>query len=269
MDISPALLKESVKNLQCSHLEADTDMLFIYSRIRAVDKTRPVLIDSEDANVVVLCAYTASIIDGDLSIKRKKANIDCKQLCSNEMTKSIVPLHVVTGCDVISSLFGIGKKKTAWKRVQSSVEARELLLNLSEENLTKFIIKYIYDDKLCKKWRKMKTKKAKSLARVGPDDDSNIQRNKRVKYHTNVFLHFQDPSPPPTNHGYTVTNGLCLPMMYTKSPMPDEIARITSQNVIDSEANDSDSDESIASSDEDIDDGLDKTSMNLWTWSKL
>ena len=33
------------------------------------------------------------IIDGDLSIKRKKANIDCKQLCSKEMAKRIVPLH--------------------------------------------------------------------------------------------------------------------------------------------------------------------------------
>ena len=58
--------------------------------------------------------YAASIIDVDLSIKRKKANIDCKHLYSNEMAKIIIPLHVVTGCDVISTFFGIGKK-TVWK----------------------------------------------------------------------------------------------------------------------------------------------------------
>ena len=92
-------------------------------------------------------------------------------------------------------------KNNPLKRVQSNVEAQELLLNLSEENLTKFIIKYIYNDKLSnnclgkmrsKKWRRMKTKEVKSLARVGPDDDSNIQRNKRVIYHTNVLLNFQE-----------------------------------------------------------------------------
>ena len=96
-----------MKNLQCSHSEADTAMLFIYSRIRVVDKTSPVLIDSA---VVVVCVYAASIINGDLSINGKKANIGCKQLCSN---KIIIQLHVA-GCDVISSFFGIGKK-TVWR----------------------------------------------------------------------------------------------------------------------------------------------------------
>ena len=47
------------------------------------------------------------------------------------------------------------------------------------------------------KWKKMKTKKAKSLARVGPDDDSNTQRNRRVIYHAAVLLNLQDPAGPP------------------------------------------------------------------------
>ena len=58
--------------------------------------------------------------------------------------------------------------------MEKSAEARDLLSNLSQENFNKFVIKY--NDKLsknlgemrCNKWKRMKNKKAKSLARVGP-----------------------------------------------------------------------------------------------------
>ena len=91
-------------NLQCSHLEADTAMLFIYSRIRVLGDTSAVLIDAEDADVVVLAAYASSIIDGQLTVKRKKVIIDSKTLCSREMAKIVVPLHVATGCDAVVPL---------------------------------------------------------------------------------------------------------------------------------------------------------------------
>ena len=186
-DISTSVLKGPVHNLQCSHLEADTAMLYIYSRIRVLGNTSAVLIDAEDADVVVLAAYASSMIDGQLTVKRKKEIIDCKTLCSREMAKIVVPLHVATGCDVVvplhvatgcdvvvplhvatgcdavSSFFGIGKK-TVWARVEKSAEARDLLSNLSQENLNTFVIKYIYNDKLsknlgemrCNKWKRMK-----------------------------------------------------------------------------------------------------------------
>ena len=93
------------------------------------------------------------------------------------------------------------------------------------------------------------------------DDDSNTQRNKRVIYHATVLLNFQDPAGPPNplNHGYNISNGLCVPIMYTKPPLPDELAQsmTLSLNITDSGGNESDSDESGTSSDEDIDDGLD------------
>ena len=109
-------------------------MLFIYSRIRVLGDTSAVLIDAEDADVVVLAAYASSIIDGQLTVKRKKEIIDCKTLCSREMAKIVVPLHVATGCDVVvplhvatgcdavSSFFGIGKKNgmdTSGKKCRS------------------------------------------------------------------------------------------------------------------------------------------------------
>ena len=66
-DISSSSLRESVESLQCSHLEADTAMIFVYSKIREGDQTTPVLIDSIASNFVVkkwqksLCLYMLSL----------------------------------------------------------------------------------------------------------------------------------------------------------------------------------------------------------------
>ena len=49
-DISSSLPKSSVN-------------VFLYSRIREYDQITPVLIDSEDTDVVIMCAYAASIIN--------------------------------------------------------------------------------------------------------------------------------------------------------------------------------------------------------------
>ena len=71
-----------------------------------------------------------------------------------------------------------------------------LLTNLSHENRSKFVIKYIYNDKVsttltemrAKKWKKMENRKEKTFARTGPDVDSNFYRNERVMYYVHVLL---------------------------------------------------------------------------------
>ena len=75
-----------------------------------------------------------------------------------------------------------------------------------------------------KKWKKKKSKTAKSLAR----DGSNTLGNKRPIYHSDVLLNFRNPeaSPNPANHGYTKANGLCLPIMSTKPPLLDELVKV-------------------------------------------
>ena len=74
------------------------------------------------------------------------------------MSKIIVPLHVMTGCDVTSGFFGAGKR-TMWKRVQKSTEAQMLLNNLSHENLNKLAIKYIYNDNVSSTLTEMRAQK--------------------------------------------------------------------------------------------------------------
>ena len=80
--IPSSLLKGSIGKLCYFHLEAYTAILFLYSRIREYDQTTPVLIDLEDTDVVVMCAYATSVINGKLAIRRKRSNFSAKKLRS-------------------------------------------------------------------------------------------------------------------------------------------------------------------------------------------
>ena len=108
-DISSGLLKNSVEKFCCPHLETDIDMFFFYSNME-YDETAPVLIDSEDTNIVVTCGYAASIVNCKLLIKCKRKNFSAKDLCSKEMSKVIMALHVMTRCDLTSSFLVLAKE---------------------------------------------------------------------------------------------------------------------------------------------------------------
>ena len=44
---------------------------------------------------------------------KENINFSANDLRSKVMSKTIVPLHVMAGCDVTSSFFGVGKKTCA------------------------------------------------------------------------------------------------------------------------------------------------------------
>ena len=86
----------------------------------------------------------------------------------------IIPLHIITGSDHTSSYYGIGKKAVA-ERVKQSSEAQNLLtscgssLELTKETrqkMTRFVIKYVYNDTVSStpaearvaKWKKTEEK---------------------------------------------------------------------------------------------------------------
>ena len=71
-DLSSEKGCSEVDEFKCSHIEADSILLFIYSQLRQSDKTTVVVIDAEDTDVVVLCAHVAHKIEGVLCLKRKK-----------------------------------------------------------------------------------------------------------------------------------------------------------------------------------------------------
>ena len=141
-----------------------------------------------------------------------------------------------------------------------------LLTNLSHENLNKFVIKYIYNDKVSttltemtgQKWKNMKNRKAKALPRIGPDVDSNFHRNETVMYYAHLLLNFQNRATPlcPINHGYQVLNGLCMPIMHLKSPLPDELVKRVNHNLQADNTDPEDNDDDYSSDEDEFDDEL-------------
>ena len=107
----------------------------------------------------------------------------------------------MTEFDVTSNVFGVGRR-TVWKQVQESTENQIVLTQLSHENLKKFVIKFIYKDKVsttltetrAQKWKNLKNRKAQTFARIVPAVDANFHRNERVTYYANVLLNVQNPA---------------------------------------------------------------------------
>ena len=207
------------KELECSHAEADTIIFFIYHQFRSLGMTETVVIDAEDADIVVLSAKVSHDIKGDLGIKRKKATLDCKKLCSPDLAKVIVPFHCHTGCDFTSGFYGHGKA-SIMKQLQKTQGGTALLAAVGEKlpvtsemqkNLEEFTLRCIYNDHSsrnlsearAKKWTHMKRK---TTQRLPPDEDSHSLHAARVNYVSLMLNNYHRRTELP-HHCITLENG--------------------------------------------------------------
>ena len=138
----------------------------------------------------------------------------------------------MTGCDAVSSFFGKGKKGI-WKNViKDKDNAINLLKELSVDSLRKFIIQFVYNDKISKtltemresRWKRMKRK---CFARLGIDEDSHQRRFERVRYIVNQIESYENKyeSKNPLTNGYRLDENMnCVPLRFIKPAMPDNIA---------------------------------------------
>jgi len=151
--------------------------------------TEDIVIDAEDTDVIVLCAYAAHRVEGSLGLKRHGSNYDCKKLLTEEIANVIIPLHANTGADAISSFFGQGKK-AIFDRVVKSNHYRALLSSVGQtlpvsdrtvDDLRMFTMQFVYNDKTSKTLgeahaKKWSTIKQKSTLRLPPDEESHHRR---------------------------------------------------------------------------------------------
>ncbi|KAK4322236.1 hypothetical protein Pmani_007032 [Petrolisthes manimaculis] len=229
-------------NYECDHIEADTVIFFVYSKIRRSGIQTLVIIDAEDTDILVVSTYVANTIDGDLAIKRKQDIIDCRTLCPKEIADIIIPLHIHSGCDTTAAFFARGKT-TIYDKAFASEDARVILRSVGKslpvpqvvlDEMAMFTIKFIYNDNhsqtlgdaSARKWTEMK--KRKSTLRLPPDRNSHDLKIKRVNYQTFMMLNFDkaDPPPSPINHGWTLDNGMCIPVRYTQPALPRYLSEV-------------------------------------------
>ena len=107
-----------VEQFECIKSEADQILFFIYSQIRQAGINDTVVIDAEDTDVIVLSAWVAHEVDGNLGVKSKKNIFDCEKLCTPEFAKVIIQLYYHTGADAVSAFFGHGKKSVMKKALK-------------------------------------------------------------------------------------------------------------------------------------------------------
>ena len=245
-------------------------MFTIYNALRSQGYTEAVVLDTEDTDNYVQAAYVAHQIPGQLGIKRKHQIIDARNLCTVEVSKFIIPLHVLTGCDHNSGFYGASKKVIAG-RIQSCSEARHLLESCGRElpatrrvfeDLQQFVIKYIYsDDKIdtlaearAKKWRMMKRK---NTIRLPPDSDSLSHHLERANFLAYIQINYHlQTHPSPIGNGCHRVDGFCLPVRYALPALPASISLATNQEDLesgsDADASENSKSNSSDSSDSDV-----------------
>ena len=224
--------------LECHHHEADTRLFFHASKVLSQCQN-PIIIDSEDTDVVAIAAQAAHKLPGQMLLYQKGHLFDCHQMCSSELASVIVQLHAFTGADAISGFFDHGKVSVL-KKAKKTPEFATLISDLGSQvelcsdvlqKLTKFTIKCIYRDVSSQslaearssKWLSMKKK---STERLPPDEDSLVQHCRRANYQCYIWRHFHEAgtAPSPLSHGWKFSSaGLLEPVLSTLQAIPDDV----------------------------------------------
>ena len=229
IEISVSPMKE-ISRYKNQKIEADNAIFYIYNQIRKSGDDTTVVCDASDTDILVTAAFVTTKVSGVLGIKMKKGIFDCAQLLSKEIAAVAIRAHAMSGTDCISSFFGVGKK-TIWKRIMRSKEAQQLLMTMDEDSLRKFTIKHVYNDKISKTLAEMRmirwnNAKKKDFARIGIDEDTHVNRSKRVIFAVSSIEHFNHPEEfgNPLLYGFMVNERMkCVPVKYGKDALPEKL----------------------------------------------
>lgn len=240
----------------CHQEEVDTRMFYHAKLVDQRPDVDSIIIDAEDTDVVVISAFASTILRKNLIWYKRKQKYKCKDLCQRKVADVLIGFHALTGADAVSGFYR-KSKKTLFKKLCVSNESRCLIQNIGRmehltdkevSNVTKFVIKYIYNDKSsltlaqarAKKWKSMKNKTTLGLP---PDEDTFRQHLLRANYQAKIWYDFEKPSAPadPQQHGYSYNGQHLSPVCHTKIACPDVLPSPESE-----ESDVEDSDESFS-----------------------
>ena len=172
MSLSTGDTKES---LSFSQGETDTIMLSVYAALISISPgySNLIVIDAEDTGVYIQAAAISHDIPG-IMIPLRSNFLFCRGMCTEDFAKSLMPFHVLTGCDANSCFSGYGKI-FLYENCQKVL--RPVACDVLND-LKSFAICYIYiwrhtkflsESSPCNQVEKTKEK---ILMRLLPDDDN-------------------------------------------------------------------------------------------------
>ena len=101
---------DTKESLSFSQGETDTIMLSVYAALISISPgySNLIVIDAEDTDVYIQAAAISHDIPG-IMIPLRSSFLFCRGMCTEDFAKSLMPFHVLTGCDANSCFSGYTK----------------------------------------------------------------------------------------------------------------------------------------------------------------
>ncbi|KAG1693768.1 Peripheral-type benzodiazepine receptor-associated protein 1 [Nymphon striatum] len=283
----------------CSHVEADTTLVYHLSIASEASPGQNVVVRATDTDIMVILLYHARQLNANVWMDlghsadntRKYAHINTlANHIGPVLCKALPGYHALTGCDYTSSFFRKGKVNPLKKAEKSSLHLEGL--SRLEENIT-----FVDDDDLVERYvcslyghgtlssvnaarLKMFLQKYKptnhdspleqikgiDAGMLPPCKDVLVQKLARCNYVAYLWKHanLRDPleNIQPTDYGWKEVNGIFLPVWFTGSQMPTILAETIAPEDVADGVEDGEDNDSINDADSDDNDDSDDEDEN-------
>lgn len=225
--------------------------VFIFYQYQFLGIRGRLLIQSQDTDVVVLLVYHfqrlthISHIWMELRNSKGTRYLPIHDICgafSQDLCNILPMSHALTGCDVTSSLFGIGKRKvvkTILKRDATFLKGLALTSLLEAKESAEELIRLVYARKDIKNTMSLTEvrvalgKECIPLSKIIPSQAAFDQHFLRAYYQAKIWINADKPilsSPSPTEYGWHVSNsGQFEPVMTTGTTAADALDLLVCQ----------------------------------------
>ena len=248
--------------LQNTNEEADSRIIYHMMEIDKIPSSykdpKRIIIKATDTDVLVLATYffpqISNISEVWVAAGHVTKTVDKRRLIpvhrtvanSNPTLLNILPaVHALTGCDSVSSLYGIGKK-SVMKILQDSGSVTyqnlsEIATDSNEEtmvNIARPFVARLYDPKqyhtskhssLNKLRTAMSTTKDISLAKLPPFEDAFKFHVKRAAYQCKIWMNANKRNPvdeSPLEHGWEEDNSGLAPIYFEGQMAVDILSKM-------------------------------------------
>ncbi|KAK3096470.1 hypothetical protein FSP39_000527 [Pinctada imbricata] len=232
--------------------EADTRIILhlinIDSSFKRSGTRGRVIVQSSDTDVLVLCCHFLQKLTNTDELWIQKGHCvrdgkkfvpvhDIYKALPSHVPKVLPVLHALSGCDTVSSMYGIGKK-SVFKLMCLDVEICLGLEDVEDGmiflNACRRFVARLYDAKskykdshgdLNKLRYKLATAKEPSLARLPPSEMAFREHVERARLQSIIWLNADvavAPSISPTDHGWSIEEGTLCPVPF-KGNMTEDI----------------------------------------------
>jgi hypothetical protein len=246
----------------CSHVEADTRLVFHLSVLSQITPGQNAVIRANDTDIMVIFLYYANMVQANIwmdighSSNNTRRYIHITALANHlgpVLCKALIGYHALTGCDYTSPFFRKGKV-IPLKKAQKDKLHLEGLSNLGEsatftdhDNLVEKYVCSLYGQPRLSSVNEARSKiflqrykpshpdspleKIKSLdaGMLPPCKDVMLQKFARSNYVAYLWKHAERKDPldhmDPTDHGWKEVDGLFAPVWFTGPQMPSTLSK--------------------------------------------